>query len=316
MMSITDHHPHKPVLLEETVSHLMTKHDGIYLDCTIGFGGHSSRILEKLNEKGRLIGIDYDPYALKYTKNKLSEFKKEHSLFLSNYNDIKAILFSLQIREVDGILFDLGISSYQVDSGYKGLSYKKDSNLNMQLGLDKNFTLRDLLHNSSEKEIADIIYYYSEEKSSRKIARSIVSFIKKDKMETNRDLVDAINEVIPKKFINETLSRVFQSFRIKVNNELENLVDSIVEAIYLLKPGGRLAVITFHSIEDRIIKNILKDFSREKEYNLQNMGYKISHECKKIMKVITKKPIAPTWEEVKSNRRSRSAKLRVAERLL
>ena len=313
-MGDSNHHPHKPVLLEETVSQLITELNGTYLDCTIGFAGHSSEILKKLDKNGKLIGIDYDPYALEYSKERLSKSNRNFELFLSNYTDIKEIASS-ESKQIDGILFDLGISSYQVDSGYKGLSYKTDAPLDMQLGLDQNNNLKDLLHNSTESEIADIIYEYGEERGSRRIAKSIFNYIKKNKMKTNQDLVKSIEDIVPERYLNKTLSRVFQSFRIKVNNELENIVQSIIDAIHLLKPKGRLAVISFHSLEDRLVKNIFKDFARGGDSIIESMGYDFPQECKKIVKILTKKPISPNWEEIKKNKRSRSAKLRVIEKL-
>ena len=313
-MGDSNHHPHKPVLLEETVSQLITELNGTYLDCTIGFAGHSSEILKKLDKNGKLIGIDYDPYALEYSKERLSKSNRNFELFLSNYTDIKEIASS-ESKQIDGILFDLGISSYQVDSGYKGLSYKTDAPLDMQLGLDQNNNLKDLLHNSTESEIADIIYEYGEERGSRRIAKSIFNYIKKNKMKTNQDLVKSIEDIVPERYLNKTLSRVFQSFRIKVNNELENIVQSIIDAIHLLKPKGRLAVISFHSLEDRLVKNIFKDFARGGDSIIESMGYDFPQECKKIVKILTKKPISPKWEEIKKNKRSRSAKLRVIEKL-
>ena len=313
-MESSDHHPHKPVLLEETVSQLITELNGTYIDCTIGFAGHSSEILKRLDKSGKLIGIDYDPYALEYSKKRLSKTNTNFELFLSNYTDIKKIASS-ESKHINGILFDLGISSYQVDSGYKGLSYNIEAPLDMQLGLNQSDNLKDLLHNSTETEIANIIYKYGEERGSRKIAKSIFNYIKKDKMETNLDLVESVGEAVPKRYLNKTLSRVFQSFRIKVNNELENIVQSIIDAIHLLEPKGRLAVITFHSLEDRLVKNIFKDFSRGGDSIIKSMGYNFPQECMKIVNVLTKKPISPNWDEIKKNKRSRSAKLRVVEKI-
>ena len=313
-MSELDQHPHKPVLLEETISRLICNKDGVYLDCTIGFGGHSSKILDKLSKKGMLIGIDYDPYALEYSKERLSKKKKNFNLFLSNYNDIKKIVDSLNINYLDGILFDLGISSYQVDSGYKGLSYKSDSSLDMRMD-ENGESLKDFLDNSDEKEIADVIYKYGEERGSRKISRSIHNYKKKNKMNTNIDLVNAIKEVVPEKYLNKTLSRVFQAFRIKVNDELTNICNSVINAINILSPGSRLAVITFHSIEDRLIKNIFRSYSRGNAAYLENMGYSIQGPLEKTLLLVNKKPISPDRLEIKKNKRSRSAKLRVVERI-
>tara|TARA_Y100000994_G_scaffold187503_1_gene156307 strand:- start:20564 stop:21511 length:948 start_codon:yes stop_codon:yes gene_type:complete len=315
MKNKVDCHPHIPVLLDQTVSQLITKLDGIYVDCTIGFGGHAIEILSNIDRSGKLIGFDYDPYALKYSKTRLEKLNSNFELFLSNYSEIKKSLELLNIQNVDGILFDLGISSYQVDSGYKGLSYRFDSPLDMQLSLKEDTNLRDILHNSTESEIADIIYRYGEERGSRRIAKSIFKYIKKNKMETNRDLVESIKEIVPDRFLNKTLSRVFQAFRIKVNNELDNMVNAINDAIDILKPEGRLAVITFHSIEDRLIKNIFKDFSNGRESIVREMGFNFPRKCEKIVKRITKKPICPTWEQIKVNKRCRSAKLRIVEKI-
>ena len=264
MMNSENQHPHEPVLLEETVSALVTDKDGVYLDCTIGFGGHSSKILERINKTGKLYGIDFDPYALEYSNNRLSKSEGSFELFLSNYTELKNLLLSKNVEQVSGILFDLGISSYQVDSGYKGISYRTDSPLDMQLDEKTGVNIKDFLYDSSEEEIANTIYNNSEEGNSRKIAKSITQNIRDDKMKTNLDLVNAIKEVTPERFLNKTLSRVFQSFRITANNELSNILDSIIQAMHLLKPKGRLAVITFHSIEDRIVKFFFKNYSEIK----------------------------------------------------
>ena len=315
-MNSENQHPHEPVLLEETVSALVTDKDGIYLDCTIGFGGHSSKILERINKTGKLYGIDFDPYALEYSNNRLSKLEGSFELFLSNYTELKNLLLSKNVEEVSGILFDLGISSYQVDSGYKGISYRTDSPLDMQLDEKTGINIKDFLYDSSEEEIANTIYNNSEEGNSRKIAKSITQNIRDDKMKTNLDLVNAIKEVTPERFLNKTLSRVFQSFRIIANNEFSNILNSIIQAMHLLKPKGRLAVITFHSIEDRLVKNIFRSFSRGNKSYLENMGCRISCECRKIIKILTKKPIRPNRHEITNNKRSRSAKLRIVERLI
>ena len=311
-MNDTDTNPHIPVLLEDTVSGLAVKKSGIYLDCTIGFCGHSSRIFEKLNDKGKLIGIDFDPYALEYSRSKLSEYGDNFELHLSNYKNIKSILHKSDIEFIDGILFDLGISSYQVDSGYKGLSYRTDSKLDMNMD-GEGYNLKEYLHSSTKEEIADTIYNYGEERGSRKIASSIKKYASSNNMSTNFDLVQAVEDVVPKRFLNKTLSRVFQSMRIKINNELHHIYTSISEAIDLLNDGGRIAVITFHSIEDRLVKNIFKSFSRGDSRFISYIDNQIEH-CDKKINLINKKAISPKWEEVKTNKRCRSAKLRIAER--
>jgi len=315
-MNNRDQHPHKPVLLEETVSALVTDKSGIYIDCTIGFSGHSFAILQKINKKGKLFGIDYDPYALEYSKNRLSELDRTYELFLSNYTEFRSLIKTKNIKEVNGILFDLGISSYQVDSGYKGLSYRIDSQLDMRLDPNSNKSINEILNNLDDNELANLIYNNSEEKNSRKIAKSINIKYSNDALKTNLDLVEAIQMVTPKRFLNKTLSRVFQAFRIVINNEFENIFKSVVDAIEVLKPGGRLAVITFHSIEDRLIKNIFKSFARGDKSYLQNIGYNLTIKCEKSIKILTKKPISPNRDEILANKRSRSAKLRIIEKLI
>ena len=314
-MENRNQHPHRPVLLEATVSALITDKSGTYVDCTIGFAGHSSKILQQINNDGKLFGIDYDPYALKYSRDRLSELNKSYELFLASYTELKELLKNENIKEVSGILFDLGISSYQVDSGYKGLSYRVDGPLDMILDPNSDKNINDILKTLNDKELANLIYNNSEEKNSRKIAKSIKEKFKKSTLKTNSDLVAAIEEVTPKRFLNKTLSRVFQAFRIEINNEFNNIYQSIVDAIHILKPGGRLAVITFHSIEDRLVKIIFRSFARGNKSYLENIGYTLSIECKKNIKILTKKPIRPSRDEVIRNKRSRSAKLRVVERL-
>ena len=314
-MSISDQHPHVPILLEEVVSKIITRKDGLYIDCTVGFGGHSFSILKEIDNNGKLFGIDYDPYALKYTENRLSDLNKSFELILSNYVNLKELCKSKDIENVDGILFDLGISSYQVDSGYKGISYRKNGKLNMRLDPSRTRDAKKILHDYEEEEIADMIYYNSEEKNSRKIAKSIKTKISKNQIDTNLDLVEAIKEVTPIRFLNKTLSRVFQALRIEVNNEFENIYKSIISAINILRPGGRLGVISFHSIEDRIIKNIFRSYARGDSSYIEKIGFQAEKNISKKVKILTKKPVVPSRDEIAANKRSRSAKLRIVERL-
>ena len=314
-MSNSDQHPHVPILLEEVVSKIITRRNGVYIDCTVGFGGHSFSILKEIDSNGMLFGIDYDPYALKYTENRLSGLNKSFDLILSNYVKLKEICKSKQITNVDGILFDLGISSYQVDSGYKGISYRKDGELSMRLDPNCDKDAKQILYNYTEEELADMIYYNSEEKNSRKIAKSIKAKISQNQIQTNLDLVEAVREVTPMRFLNKSLSRVFQALRIEVNNEFENIYKSIISAINILRPGGRLAVITFHSIEDRIIKNIFRSYARGDSSYIDRMGFQAKKNITKEIKILTKKPVTPSRDEIKHNKRARSAKLRIVERL-
>ena len=310
-----DQHPHVPILLEEVVSKIITRRNGVYIDCTVGFGGHSFSILKEIDTNGMLFGIDYDPYALKYTENRLSELNKSFDLILSNYVKLKELCKRKHIKNVDGILFDLGISSYQVDSGYKGISYRKDGKLSMKLDPNCDKDAKQILYDYNEEELADMIYYNSEEKNSRKIAKSIKAKMSQNQIQTNLDLVDAVREVTPMRFLNKSLSRVFQALRIEVNNEFENIYKSIISAISILRPGGRLAVITFHSIEDRIIKNIFRSYARGDSLYIDRMGFQVQKKLTKEIKILTKKPIVPSRNEIAYNKRARSAKLRIVERL-
>jgi len=311
----SNRHPHTPVLLEETISRIVKDKSGTYLDCTVGFGGHSFEILSLINNDGMLFGIDYDPYALKYSKERLSKLKKPFELLLSNYTGIKEILKEKNISKVNGILFDLGISSHQVDSGYKGISYRSDGPLDMKLDPDSKKDIKNLINEFDHKELADMIYFNSEEKNSRKIAKSIKDRNAIEKMNTNSDLIKAIQEVTPKRFLNKTLSRVFQAFRIELNNEFENIYKATIDAISLLSPGGRLAIITFHSLEDRLVKNIFRSYARGDGRYLKQMGYDVSDILDREIKILTKKPIMPHRSETLNNKRARSAKLRIVERL-
>ena len=302
--------PHIPVMKREAVSLLDINPKGIYLDCTVGFAGHSEEIIKNLGDKGKLIGIDYDPYALEYSNQRLSKSGKNFELFHENYFYFPKILDNLKIKSVDGILFDLGISSYQVDSGYRGFSYNIDAPLDMRF--DDNYeSARDFINHSSEESISNIIKEYGEEKFHRKIAKSIVEERKVKAIETTHDLKNIIIKTIYGDKKNKTLSRVFQAIRIHVNNELENLLMCIIKAVEILSPGGRLAIITFHSLEDRLVKNTFKAYSNSDPSILNEIGLKIKKSELKNCTSITKKPISPSLEEIQKNKRARSAKLRV-----
>tara|TARA_Y100000996_G_scaffold271858_1_gene214023 strand:+ start:710 stop:1600 length:891 start_codon:yes stop_codon:yes gene_type:complete len=292
---------HVPILVNETIDKLNIKKDGTYIDCTLGFGGHSEKIAKKLSNKGRIIGMDLDPYALETAKEKLKE-KCNIAFYNNSYKDFPEILNENNIKEVDGFLFDLGISSYQVDSEHRGFSYRFDSPLNMKFNPnDSDFTAKELVNYASEKELSEIIKKYGEERYHRRIAKKIVEKRKKNKIETTFDLKNIIFSAVPFKSP-KILSRVFQSLRIAVNDEINTFRNSLAESVKFLKIGGRVAVISFHSIEDRIVKHFFKN-------NTMNI------EEKACLKILTKKPIIAQYEEIKKNRRSKSAKLRVAERI-
>ena len=291
---------HIPILTKEIVDNLEIKQDGVYMDCTMGFGGHSESIVKKLTNKGTLIGIDLDPYALKMAKEKLRGKYKNIIYSNSSYINFPNILNSHDIKEVDGFLFDLGISSYQVDSEHRGFSYRFKSPLNMKFNPNnKENSAEHIINTYSEKELSDIIKIYGEERFHKRIARSIVEKRKRKRIVNTFDLKKIILDSIPF-YSNKVLSRVFQSIRITANDEINIIKNTLPKAIEFLKIGGRIAVISFHSIEDRIIKHFFKDNA-----NL--------HSPK--VKIITKKPIIPSEDEKKYNSRSKSAKLRIAEKI-
>jgi len=293
---------HIPILTSEVVDNLKINPDGIYMDCTMGFGGHSESIAKKLSNKGNLIGIDLDPYALKMAKEKLEGKYKNIIYSNSSYIDFPDILNSHGIKEVDGFLFDLGISSYQIDSEHRGFSYRFNGPLNMNFNQNStNNNAEHIINKYSEKELSDIIRIYGEERYHRRIAKSIVEKRKKKKIKDTFDLKQVIIDAIPF-YSNKVLSRVFQSIRITVNDEINIIKNTLPKAVNFLKVGGRIAVISFHSIEDRIIKHFFKDNSNS---NLNSSK----------LKIITKKPIIASHYEQKNNRRSKSAKLRIAEKI-
>ena len=304
---------HIPVLLNETIENLKIKPEGTYVDGTLGGAGHSFHIVSKLSEKGQLIGIDRDNEALNAAKQKLTNFKNVKYVN-DNHDNIKSLLTSLGIEKVDGILLDLGVSSYQLDEKDRGFSYMKDAALDMRMDKSQKLTAEYVVNNYTEEELARIIYEYGEEKYSRKIARNICEYRKLEKIDTTKKLVDIIEKSVPKFGKNQghPAKRTFQAIRIEVNNEIEPLYNTIVDSIDCLKSGGRLCVITFHSLEDRAVKNAFVKAEgvctcpKELPYCVCNKEEK--------GKNITKKPILPTEEEMENNSRSRSAKLRVFEK--
>ncbi|WP_039655724.1 16S rRNA (cytosine(1402)-N(4))-methyltransferase RsmH [Clostridium tyrobutyricum] len=305
---------HKPVLLEETISALDIKEDGIYVDCTLGGGGHSSEILKRLGQKGRLIGIDQDKDALNAASKRLEQYKNVTYVH-DNFYNIDKILDELDIENVDGVLMDLGVSSYQLDNIERGFSYMRNASLDMRMDTDQSLTAYDVVNKYSLDEIFKIIKNYGEDRFSRRIAKFIVESREKAPIETTFQLVDIIKEAVPMRFQNDghPAKRTFQAIRIEVNRELSILDRAVEDSVKRIKSGGRLAVITFHSLEDRKIKVKFK--------NLQNPctcppDFPICV-CGKVpvIKIITRKPIIPTEDEREKNSRSRSAKLRVVEKI-
>ena len=304
---------HIPVLLQECIDGLNIKENGIYVDGTLGGAGHSSKIVEKLSITGTLIGIDRDTEALKSASEKLKTFKNVKYVH-GNHDDIKSILEDLQIKKVDGILLDLGVSSYQLDEAQRGFSYMQEAPLDMRMDKSSKLTAEYVVNNYSEEELARIIYEYGEEKFSKNIARKICEYRKNEKIQTTKQLTQIIEQAIPgfAKKEGHPAKRTFQAIRIEVNDEIKPLYNTVKNCIEVLKPGGRVCVITFHSLEDRAVKEAFLD-AQGKCTCPGDLPYCVCG-YKSYGKVLTKKPILPTKEEMEENSRSRSAKLRIFEK--
>ena len=306
---------HIPVLLDKCIECLNVKKGGIYVDGTLGGGGHSSHVLELLDNTGRLIGIDRDSDALEHTKKRLNKYTNV-TYVKDKHENIKSILNELNIDAVDGILLDLGVSSYQLDEASRGFSYMQDAPLDMRMNTNDDFSAYDIINEYSEQKLAEIFFLYGEEKYSKQIARKIVAAREDKNIETTLELVEIIKSAIPAKARNEKqhpAKRVFQAIRIEVNGELVDLEKTVCDAILSLKPGGRLAIITFHSLEDRIVKKAYEKMEGRctcpPDFPQCICGYK------SYGKIITKKPLIGEDKEILENPRARSAKLRVFERV-
>ena len=304
---------HEPVLLKECIEALNIKTDGIYVDGTLGGAGHSYEIVKKLSPKGLLIGIDRDSEALKAAKEKLKDYTNVKYVH-DNHDNIKQILEELQINGVDGILLDLGVSSYQLDEKNRGFSYMADAELDMRMNKEQELTAKHVINSYSEEDLANIIWEYGEEKFSRQIAKNICNVRKQKTIETTGELVEIIKKSIPlsKQKDGHPAKRTFQAIRIEVNNEIKPLYNTILDCINCLNKNGRLAVLTFHSLEDRAVKKAYK----EAEGNCtcpSDLPYCVCG-AKSLGKIINKKPIEATKEEKERNTRSKSAKLRIFEK--
>ena len=301
---------HIPVMLNEVIDGLNIKPDGIYVDGTLGGAGHSKKIVEKLSDKGILIGIDRDEEALAAASKNLEKYKNVKYVH-GNHDDIKEILKDLNIDKVDGILLDLGVSSYQLDERNRGFSYIADGELDMRMDKSQSLSAKDVVNNYSEEELADIIYKYGEEKYSRRIAKNIVLERKKAPITTTTELVKIVEKSRPFGKGNPA-KQTFQAIRIEVNNELKPLHNTVLDCIDCLKENGRLAIITFHSLEDREVKNAYIEAEGRCTCPPNIPVCVCGFESKG--KIINKKPIEATEEELKINSRSKSAKLRIFER--
>lgn len=305
---------HKPVMLEECIQGLNIKENGIYIDGTLGGAGHSKEIAKRLSKEGLLIGIDRDEEALKAAKEKLKEFQNVKYIH-NNHDNIKEIIEELNIEKVDGILLDLGVSSYQLDERNRGFSYLGENELDMRMDRTQKLTAKEVVNTYEEEKLADVIYQYGEERFSRRIAKNICIARKEKTIETTKQLVEIIEKSIPKSKQKDghPAKRTFQAIRIEVNDEIKPLYETVKNCIDCLKPGGRLCIITFHSLEDRAVKNAYIEATGRctcpKDFPYCVCG------AKQLGKIITRKPIIASEEEQEENSRSKSAKLRIFEKI-
>ena len=305
---------HKSVLLNETIDGLNIKPDGIYVDGTLGGGGHAYEVCRRLGEKGSIVGIDQDAAAIEAASARLKDFGEKVTIVRSNYCDMKSKLHELGIDKVDGIVLDLGVSSYQLDTTERGFSYREDAPLDMRMDTRQKMTARDIVNDYTEADLYRVIRDYGEDKFAKNIAKHIVQARAMKPVETTAELSEIIRASIPMKFQKKSghpAKRTFQAIRIELNRELDVLRDSLDDMIDLLNPGGRLCIITFHSLEDRIVKSA---FRKNENPCTCPPDFPVCV-CGKKSKgsIITKKPILPSEEELEYNSRSKSAKLRIFE---
>lgn len=307
---------HTTVLLNETVNGLNINPNGVYVDCTLGGAGHSELILSKLSDNGKLYAFDQDETAILHAKERLARYGERITIIKSNFQFLKEELSKLGVNKVDGILYDLGVSSPQLDTPERGFSYHNDAPLDMRMDTNADLSAFDVVNYWSYSELVKIFFKYGEEKFSKQIARKIEAARESAPIETTGQLVELIKEAIPapaRRKGGHPAKRVFQAIRIAVNDELAVFEKSLHQAIEILNPGGRISVITFHSLEDRICKVTFKKASETP--NLPPGLPVIPDEYKPVIKLINRKPIAPDEGEIKDNNRARSAKLRIAEKL-
>lgn len=304
---------HIPVLYYETLDNLVLNPDGIYIDCTLGGGSHSEGILERLSDKGLLISIDQDINAIEFCKKRLGKYDKKWKVYNGNFENIDLIAYMAGVDKADGILMDIGVSSKQLDDPERGFSYRYNTKLDMRMDQNQKISAYELINTYTEEKITKILFEYGEERFAKKIARLICEKRKERNIESTFELVELIKKAYSARSNKHPAKKTFQAIRIEVNRELEVLEKTMEKAAGLLKMGGRLAIITFHSLEDRMVKNKFKDLT-------------IACKCPKELpvcvcgaiekfKLVTKKPIVPVEEEIKNNNRSHSSKLRIIERV-
>jgi len=304
---------HTPVLRDEVLAWLITSTAGVYVDATLGGGGHAESILQRLHPSGMLIGFDADPDAIQFASNRLSEFGGRAQLVHNNFRHIASSLERLGIQRVNGMLFDLGVSSYQFDEPTRGFSFRSDDLLDMRMDRSQALDARTVVNEYEEHDLSDVFWKYGEERASRSIARLLVKRRTESRIETTGELASVVRSVVGDRFLVKSLARIFQALRIEVNNELENLEIALREALSVLDDGGRIVVISYHSLEDRIVK----DFFKHEAALFQPSGHKLVPDTKlnPTLRILTKKPVEASEDETRLNPRARSAKLRAAERI-
>ncbi|MFH0931496.1 MAG: 16S rRNA (cytosine(1402)-N(4))-methyltransferase RsmH [Candidatus Zixiibacteriota bacterium] len=304
---------HKPVLKEKVIEYLITDKSGIYIDATLGCGGHSERILEELDEGGRLLGIDKDEDSLKISQKRLRRFGKKASFFQQSYSQIPELLKNLNLDKIDGILFDLGFSSYQLDDPERGFSYSSKGPLDMRFNQNESKKAEEVVNEYPVEKLSQIFKEYGEERFSKRIAQAIVQNRRVKRIETTQALKDIVRSILKIRYDLKTLSRIFQALRIEVNQELSELKKGLESGIEALGSGGRIGVISYHSLEDRLVKNKFYELSKgcscPPDFPVCVCG------GKKTLQVLTRKPVIPEKEEIRENPRARSAKLRAAEKI-
>lgn len=303
---------HKSVLLYESVEGLNIKKDGIYVDATLGYGGHSLEILKRINE-GFLFAFDQDSEAIEYSRERLKKYDN-YKIIKSNFANMKECMHEMGVYKVDGILFDIGVSSMQLDEDYRGFSYHNDARLDMRMDTDSSFSAYELVNQYSYQELVRVLRDYGEEKYASSIAKNIIKTREVTPIETTQELVEIIKRSMPMKELRDghPARKTFQAIRIEVNHELDVLESGLTQAIELVRPGGRICVITFHSLEDRIVKNIFRKYS-EVDSKFAKLPY-VPEEYTPKLKIISK-GIVPSEKELEENNRARSARLRIVEKI-
>jgi 16S rRNA (cytosine1402-N4)-methyltransferase len=307
------HTYHTPVLLKEVLFHLLTARNGFYVDGTLGGGGHAEAILDQLDAPGTLIGFDLDDDALAAAGKRLERFPGRALFVKENFKNITTVLSQHGISHVQGILLDLGISSFQIDEPAKGFSFQMDERLDMRMDRHQRTDAGQIINQYDEQALVDVFWKYGEEKHSRRIAKAIVRRRSEQPIETTGELASIIERTVGGQFLQKTLARIFQAIRIEVNDEIENLRHALYHCVEVLNPGGRLVVISYHSLEDRLVKIAFRAASAESIPS----GNKIIPDTplQPVLKILTRKPVTASEEEMAANPRSRSAKLRAAEKL-